>query len=99
MTVRRPFTKLDLHHHLRLDPDTVFHFLSCQSLDDCFDGSDIQFNTFFDVTFYLLAGLCILQKRFVWIVPITLLAALNRETSGLIPFLLMFSIFALPEGS
>ena len=24
MTVRRPFTKLDLHHHLRLDPDTVF---------------------------------------------------------------------------
>jgi len=61
--------------------------------------SDLQFNTFFDVIFYLLAGLSILQKRFVWIVPITLLAALNRETSGLIPFLLIFSIFALPEGS
>jgi len=62
--------------------------------------SDLQFNTFFDISFYLVAGLCILQGRFVWIVPITLLAALNRETSGLIPFLLLsISIFAMPKGS
>jgi len=62
--------------------------------------SDLQFNTFFDVIFYLLAGLCILQEKFIWIIPITLLAAFNRETSGLIPFLLLtISIFALPKGS
>jgi len=62
--------------------------------------SDLSFNTFFDVIFYLLAGLCILQRRFFWIVPITVLAAFNRETSGLIPFLLLSVLmFALPKGS
>ena len=47
--------------------------------------SDLQFNTYFDVVFYLAAGLAIASGRVWWIVPITLLAALNRETSGLIP--------------
>lgn len=62
--------------------------------------SDLSFNTFFDVIFYLLAGLCILQGRFIWIIPITFFAALNRETSGLIPFLLIsFSVFVLPKES
>jgi len=62
--------------------------------------SDFAFNTFFDIIFYLLAGLCILQGNFIWIVPITILAAFNRETSGLIPFLLIsVSLFALPRGS
>lgn len=51
--------------------------------------SDLSFNTFFDVIFYLLAGLSILKKRTIWILPITVFAALNRETSGLIPFLLL----------
>ncbi len=55
--------------------------------------SDMQFNTFFDVVFYLLAGLAILHQRFMWIIPITLVAAFNRETSGLIPFLLLASVF------
>jgi hypothetical protein len=62
--------------------------------------SDLQFNTFFDIIFYLLAGLCILYGKFFWIAPITLLAALNRETSGLIPFLLLsVSMCALPKTS
>ena len=50
-------------------------------------GSDFQFNTYFDVLFYLLAGLAVVRGRWGWIVPITLLAALNRETSGFIPLL------------
>ncbi len=37
--------------------------------------SDLSFNTFFDVIFYLLAGLCILHGRLVWILPITFVAA------------------------
>ena len=56
-------------------------------------GSDLQFNTFFDVIFYLLSGIIILQRRFFWVFPITLLAALNRETSGLIPLLFLVSIY------
>lgn len=62
--------------------------------------SDLQFGTFFDLLFYLLAGLLILQRRFLWIIPLTALAALNRETSGLIPFLLLaVGLFALPRPS
>ena len=62
-------------------------------------ASDLQFNTFFDIIFYFLAGLCILQQKYIWIIPITLLAAFNRETSGLIPLLLFFSIAMLQKES
>jgi hypothetical protein len=62
--------------------------------------SDLQFSTFFDVSFYLLAGLSILHGAFGWLVPIAALAALNRETSALIPFLLVAAIaFTRPPGS
>src|ERR1700739_1275754 len=30
MTVRRPFTELNLRYQLRLDPHAVFHLLPCQ---------------------------------------------------------------------
>jgi hypothetical protein len=53
--------------------------------------SDLQFSTFFDVLFYLLAGLCVLHRKFWLIVPIMVLAALNRESSGLIPFVVLFA--------
>lgn len=49
--------------------------------------SDLQFNTYFDIIFYLLAGLLIIAKRPIWLIPLMIFAALNRETSGLIPFL------------
>jgi len=51
--------------------------------------SDLQFSTFFDVMFYLAAGLCILRGWWRWLLPLTVLAALNRETSGFIPLLLL----------
>ncbi len=53
--------------------------------------SDLQFSLYFDIIFYLLAGTCILYRKAIWIVPISLFASLNRETSGLIPFLFLFS--------
>ena len=68
-------------------------------ISNSYFDSDLAFNTFFDIIFYLLAGLCILKGKYIWIVPITLLAALNRETSGLIPFLLLVSVFMLHKGS
>ncbi|MFH1893919.1 MAG: hypothetical protein ABIK83_14705 [Candidatus Zixiibacteriota bacterium] len=51
--------------------------------------SDMQFNTYFDVIFYLLAGLAILYRKYAWVILITFLAALNRESSGFIPILLL----------
>jgi hypothetical protein len=57
-------------------------------------GSDFQFNTYFDVLFYLLAGLAVVRGRWGWIVPITLFAALNRETSGFIPLLPLAAAWA-----
>ncbi len=55
-------------------------------------NSDLSFNVFFDVGLYLLAGLLILGRRYVWVVLLMLPAALNRETSLLIPFMLYFSV-------
>jgi hypothetical protein len=49
----------------------------------------MSFNTYGDIAFYLAAALLILHRRWWWIVPLTVLAAVNRETSGLIPVMLM----------
>ncbi len=54
-------------------------------------GSGLAFDTFFDLIFYLLAGFFILRRQFGWLVLIMLIAPLNRETSGLIPFLVLAS--------
>lgn len=54
--------------------------------------SDFSFNNYFDVIFYLLAVYIIFsEKDILWFLPITFLAALNRETSLLIPFILFLN--------
>lgn len=53
--------------------------------------SDLQFNTYMDVIFYLLAALLILRNALYLVIPLMILAALNRETSGLIPFMFLFT--------
>jgi hypothetical protein len=50
-------------------------------------GSDLAFNAYTDILFYLGTALFILHKRYQWIVPIAALAALNRETSALLPIM------------
>lgn len=54
-------------------------------MSHAFYNSDLQFSTYTDVMLYLLAGIVILDNRYLWVLPITILAALNRGTSGLIP--------------
>ncbi|HEX8745356.1 MAG TPA: hypothetical protein VF712_19680 [Thermoleophilaceae bacterium] len=54
----------------------------------------LSFNTYTDVAAYLAAGLLVLDRRWAWLVPLTALAALNRETSGLIP-LMAFAVAAV----
>lgn len=49
----------------------------------------LAFNTYGDIAFYLAAALLILDRRYALIVPLTILAAVNRETSGLIPLMLL----------
>ncbi|MHA4843900.1 hypothetical protein ACX0G7_07050 [Flavitalea antarctica] len=55
-------------------------------------ASDLTFNTYLDNIFYLTAACLIVYKlNPYWLVPIVILAALNRETSMLIPFLYFIS--------
>lgn len=49
--------------------------------------SDLSFNTYFDILFYLIAAWLIIKKKLIWLIPLIPLAALNRETSLLIPFM------------
>lgn len=57
------------------------------SLLNSFHQSDLSFNTYFDLIFYLGAGLLILNDFFQLLPYLMVFASLNRETSGLIPFM------------
>jgi hypothetical protein len=52
-------------------------------------ASDLSFNTYFDIIFYLTGAWLILTQRYVWIIPLTFVACLNRETCGFIPLMLV----------
>jgi hypothetical protein len=54
-------------------------------------GSDLHFSTYFDILFYLIAGLIILLEKPLWVIPLTVIASLNKESSGLIPIMLIAS--------
>jgi hypothetical protein len=55
-------------------------------------ASDLTFNTYLDNVFYLLTACIILYKKNpLWLLPLTLFAAFNRETAMLIPFLYFIS--------
>lgn len=54
-----------------------------------FYQSDLSFNTYFDVIFFLGAGILILDAKYRWVPVLMIPAALNRETSVLIPVLLI----------
>jgi hypothetical protein len=49
----------------------------------------MSFNTYTDLALYLGAALLILSRRYGWIVPLSVVAGLNRETGGLIPVMLI----------
>ena len=56
-------------------------------------NSDLAFNVFFDIAFYLIAAILIMDERFVWIPLLMIPATLNRETSLLIPFMLLSFVY------
>jgi hypothetical protein len=62
------------------------------ALGNAVTAADLSFNTYLDIIFYLLtANLIVYKKNPLWLVPITILAAFNRETGLLIPFLYFIS--------
>jgi hypothetical protein len=63
--------------------------VTCYCMSTSVFQSDLSFNTYFDIAFYLAAALLIIRGNIVWIIPLTLLAALNRETSGFIPLMVL----------
>ena len=55
-------------------------------------AADLSFNTYMDIIFYLVTALVIVEKKNASVlVPITILAAFNRETGILIPALYFIS--------
>jgi hypothetical protein len=71
--------------------------LLCYNISNSLFQSDLSFNTYFDVIFYMLAAWAVLNEKYVWIIPITFFAALNRETSGFIPFMLIAAFVRTPD--
>ncbi len=69
------------------------------SMKNAFYDNDLSFNTYFDVLFYLLSALLLLARNYYAVVFVTIFAALNRETSGLIPFLMAGAILENPPPS
>jgi hypothetical protein len=62
------------------------------ALGNAVSAADLSFNTYMDIIFYLLAANIILYRRNpLWLIPITMLAAFNRETGMLIPALYFIS--------
>ncbi len=59
----------------------------CHGLYD----TDMTFNTYTDMSLFLIAGLLILHDKPLWIIPLMVIAPFNRETSGCIPMMLLFS--------
>ncbi len=72
--------------------------LMCYNIANSVFQADLSFNTYFDIIFYLLAGWLILTERYFWIIPVIILAALNRETSGLIIFMIAAAFIGTREG-
>ncbi len=49
-------------------------------------------DTYFDVVFYLAAAVLLMQGRYSWVLGVVVLAAFNRETSGLIPLMMAAAV-------
>lgn len=56
-------------------------------------NSDFSFNNFFDIAFYLLAAILMMEGALAWIPLLMIPAAFNRETSALIPLMLIGFVY------
>jgi hypothetical protein len=56
----------------------------------------LAFDSYAEVAVYLAGALLVLTRRHGWVVPLAVLGALNRETSGLVPVMVLAA--AVPLG-
>lgn len=77
---------------LSLYPNLLGLSLLAWSMSYSLYNSDLSFNVYFDVAFYLLAAILIFDRKYVWLALLMIPAALNRETSILIPVMLFFAV-------
>ncbi|HUM71750.1 MAG TPA: hypothetical protein PLK31_23230, partial [Chloroflexota bacterium] len=56
-------------------------------------NSDLSPNTFFDLAFYLLAVVLVFKRAEILVIPLMVFAALNRETSVLIPVIVVSACY------
>jgi len=62
------------------------------SISTCVWKSDLSFNTYMDILFFVCAAYVIASERSSWLIlPLSALAAFNRETAILIPMMLLFT--------
>lgn len=62
-------------------------------------NSDLSINLYSEVIFYLAAAIAVLHGRLRWVPILAVIAALNRETSGLLPLLPLAALWPLPSGA
>jgi len=67
------------------------------SLLTSYYNTGISLNTYFDLIFYLVSIHLILNRSFRWLPLIMVFAALNRETSGMIPILALLANLDLED--
>ncbi len=88
------YRKLGLHTLEGLLGIGLLTWGMCHGLYD----TDMTFNTYTDMSIFLAAGLLILYERPLWLLPLMVIAPFNRETSGCIPMMLLFSHVVLKPG-
>lgn len=71
---------------------SVFILMSVWATGNAVMNSDLSLNTYMDIIIYLSAAYLIVAKKSIyWILPLSILGALNRETAAFIPFMLFFA--------
>ena len=88
------------YRRLGLSDSRILLALSCLawSMGQMFYNSDLSFNTYGDAIVYLTAGLLLVDGWYLAIIPLSILGALNRETSILVPaFLCVFGLVSVRE--
>jgi len=87
------YRNIGLSHRLSLVGITILAFCMMNALNN----SDLCFNTYTDLFFYLLAAWMVLKNEYSFFLVLVALAALNRETSGLMCVLPLAPLLAEPK--
>jgi hypothetical protein len=69
----------------------VFLLIASWAIANAVMNSDFSMNTYMDIIIYLLAAYVVIAKENInWLIPLSILGAMNRETAAFIPLLPFF---------